>query len=212
MEQLVDGHLVYVPHGVDLSRPWYGIRDSDGYPALYCLLCMAYCCEGHVASRRHHFDGERVGASPPQATRLVQPRNLGQEEGLPPPPPPQPWLCYRTSPSDGVPWLYCLMCRKWVDDCELEDISNYEGAHGFESSQNLQAHARNLANLDRFKNEEWWQEAEDEDTNDLQPGWHVARDVEGVLYYYHDDGRSQREHPSTPLHEESIPEDRRTGP
>mmetsp|Transcript_40032 Transcript_40032/g.85752 ORF Transcript_40032/g.85752 Transcript_40032/m.85752 type:complete len:393 (-) Transcript_40032:624-1802(-) len=206
---------------------WQELRDNE----IRCKCCDKAFDEAHADSKNHK---KKLDA-------WLWERKA-KEEGLPPPP--QPWLCYKVDPKaepgyENVLSLHCLMCKKWVDDWELEDISNYEGAHGFESSQNAREHTRKLANLKSPEYEEWWQERlmwhpplalgnepsseeeeeeeegsastaeteeneveEDEvevvlqnDNNDLPPGWHVANDEDGDPYYYHDDGRSQWEHP-----------------
>nr|CAA04818.1 nuclear protein EMA1 [Crypthecodinium cohnii] len=125
---------------------WQELRDNE----IRCKCCDKAFDEAHADSKNHK---KKLDA-------WLWERKA-KEEGLPPPP--QPWLCYKVDPKaepgyENVLSLHCLMCKKWVDDWELEDISNYEGAHGFESSQNAREHTRKLANLESPEAEEWWQE------------------------------------------------------
>mmetsp|Transcript_10496 Transcript_10496/g.23105 ORF Transcript_10496/g.23105 Transcript_10496/m.23105 type:complete len:299 (+) Transcript_10496:369-1265(+) len=112
---------------------------------LMCKCCNQHYDEAHARTEKHK-------------RRLAEWEWAEKSQGGMPAPV-QPWLCWKADDEYGYGlYLRCLMCQKWVQDCDSEDTSEYYGDHGHVTESNTKMHKKKLANLTNPEEEDWWQE------------------------------------------------------
>jgi len=109
--------------------------DSTGH--YRCKACNKMCDGIHENTAEHH-------------KRLANYLWNLEEETREYPAPSQTWLAWVADPDfDDRRFLKCLLCKKWVQDFELDslDTRGYTGHHGDRGAGNQKDHAKKLNNL-----------------------------------------------------------------
>jgi len=116
-------------------------RDEAGN--IKCLACNKYCDDKHEWSEAHI---SRVNFWQETLTAVY-------------PAPEEPWLAWVVEEKFGKHrWLKCLMCNKFVQDCEGTSTVGYEGHHSRLSESNQKDHKKKMESLEEYRRDKhYWQ-------------------------------------------------------